>query len=158
MYAKTEFGDDIPGGDFVERSPLSASGALYKLPGATMPFAPEWSGSLSATYEWDFGADRIGRFNIGGKYMGDYNTGSDLDVEKHQSAYTIFNARLGFGRSDGRWMLELWGTNLTDEDYVQVGFDGPLQGLFPDPNNPLNTFNAFLGAPRMYGMTLRVRY
>ena len=33
-----------------------------------------------------------------------------------------------------------------------------LQGLFPDPNNPLNTFNAFLGAPRMYGVTLRVRY
>ncbi|KAF1722546.1 TonB-dependent receptor [Pseudoxanthomonas japonensis] len=158
MYAKTEFGKDIPGGDFVERTPLSTSGALYKLPGATMPFAPEWSGSLSATYEWDVGADHIGRFNIGGKYMGDYNTGSDLDVEKHQSSYTVFNARVGFGRSDGRWMLELWGTNLTDEDYVQVGFDGPLQGLFPDPNNPLNTFNAFLGAPRMYGMTLRVRY
>nr|MBP9536469.1 TonB-dependent receptor [Pseudoxanthomonas sp.] len=158
MYAKTEFGEDIPGSDFIQRTPLSTSGALYKLPGATMPFAPEWSGSLSATYEWDFGADHIGRFNIGGKYMGAYNTGSDLDVEKHQSAYTVFNARLGFGRNDGRWMLELWGTNLTDEDYVQVGFDGPLQALYPDPGNSFNTYTAFLGAPRMYGMTLRVRY
>lgn len=158
MYADTKFGDDIPGGDFIERSPLSTSGALYKLPGATMPFAPEWSGSMAVTYEWDFSNSLIGRFNIGAKYMGDYNTGSDLDVEKAQSSYTVVNARFGFGASDNRWMVELWSTNITDTDYVQVGFDGPLQALFPDPGNPLNTFNAFPAAPRMYGVTFRVRY
>ncbi|PBJ83328.1 TonB-dependent receptor [Lysobacteraceae bacterium NML93-0399] len=158
MYADTTFGRDIPGVDFVQRDPLSTSGALYKLPGATMPFAPEWSGSLSATYEWDLTDALVGRFNIGAKYMGSYNTGSDLDVEKHQDAYTTVNARLGFGRGDGRWMVELWGTNITDTEYVQVGFDGPLQALFPDPGNSLNTFTAFPAAPRMYGVTLRVRY
>ena len=158
MYARTRLGDDIPGVDFQQRTPLSSSGALYKLPGATMPFAPEWSGSLSATYEWDFANSLQGRFNIGAKYMGAYNTGSDLDMEKRQSAYTVANARLGVGAADGRWVVELWGTNITDTDYVQVGFDAPLQGLFPDPGNPLNTFNAFLGAPRMYGLTLRLHY
>ncbi len=158
MYADTKFGSNIPGGDFVERTPLSTSGALYKLPGATMPFAPEWSGSLSATYEWDFTSNLVGRFNIGAKYMGSYNTGSDLDVEKHQDAYTVVNARFAIGRGDNRWSLEFWGTNITDTEYVQVGFDGPLQGLFPDPGNPLNTFNAFPAAPRMYGVTFRVRY
>ena len=158
MYARTRLGDDIPGVDFQERTPLSSSGALYKLPGATMPFAPEWSGSLSATYEWDLANSLQGRFNIGAKYMGAYNTGSDLDVEKRQSAYTVTNARLGVGAADGRWVVELWGTNITDTDYVQVGFDAPLQGLFPDPGNPLNTFNAFPGAPRMYGVTLRLHY
>jgi len=158
MYAKTEFGSHIPGPDFIENTPASGSGALYKLPGATMPFAPEWSGSLSATYEWDFSSNLVGRFNIGAKYMGDYNTGSDLDVEKHQSSYTVANARFGIGRADNRWMLEFWGTNITDTDYVQVGFDGPLQNLFPDPGNPFNTYNAFPAAPRMYGVTFRVRY
>ncbi len=158
MYARTRLGDDIPGVDFQQRTPLSSSGALYKLPGATMPFAPEWSGSLSATYEWDFANSLEGRFNIGAKYMGAYNTGSDLDVEKRQSAYTVANARLGVGAADGRWVVELWGTNITGTDYVQVGFDAPLQGLFPDPGNPLNTFNAFPGAPRMYGVTLRLHY
>ena len=158
MYARTRLGDDIPGVDFQQRTPLSSSGALYKLPGATMPFAPEWSGSLSATYEWDFANSLQGRFNIGAKYMGAYNTGSDLDVEKRQSAYTVANARLGVGAADGRWVVELWGTNITGTDYVQVGFDAPLQGLFPDPGNPLNTFNAFPGAPRMYGVTLRLHY
>src|SRR5690606_5690362 len=97
MYARTEFGDHITGGDFQQRTPASASGALYHLPGASMTCAPEWSGSLSATYEWDFAGNLMGRFNIGAKYMGDYNTGSDLDVEKHQDSYTVVNARLGIG-------------------------------------------------------------
>ena len=153
VYADTTFGDDIPGGDFV-----NPTGALYKLPGSTMPFAPKWSGSASVTYKWDLSNSLQARFNIGAKYMSGYNTGSDLDVEKYQDAYTVASARLGIGAADGRWMLELWATNLTDTDYVQVGFDGPLQNVSPLPNNPFNTFNAFPGAPRMYGATLRVRY
>jgi len=157
-YADTKFGNDIPGNDFVERNPLSTSGAMYKLPGSTMPFAPKFSGSASATYDWDIGSNLIGRFNIGAKYMGSYNTGSDLDVEKHQGSYTLMNARLGLGAANQHWMVELWANNLTDVEYVQVGFDGPLQALFPDPGNPFNTYNAFPAAPRMYGVTFRVRY
>jgi outer membrane receptor protein involved in Fe transport len=152
MYADTQYGDNIPGGDFI-----APTGQLYKLPGGQMSFAPKWSGSASVTYEWDFG-NLTGRFNIGAKYVSEYNTGSDLDVEKMQDAYTVANARFGIGAQDQRWMLELWSTNLFDEDYAQVGFDGPLQNVSPAPGNPFNTYNAFLGAPRMYGMTLRVRY
>jgi hypothetical protein len=56
-------------------------------------------------------------------------------------------------------MVELWGTNILDKDYVQVGFDGPLQAVgSPAPNDPANTYNAFLGAPAMYGMTLRFQF
>ncbi len=153
MYADTTFGDHIPGGDFVE-----PTGALYKLPGATMPFAPDLSGSASVSYDRDLSNGLKMRFNLGGKYMAGYNTGSDLDVEKYQDAYTVLNARVGLGSANGRWMLELWATNLADTEYVQVGFDGPLQNVSPLPNNPFNTFNAFLGAPRMYGATLRVSY
>ena len=153
MYADTRYGSNIPGADFVE-----PTGALYELPGAQMSFAPKWSGSASVTYEWDFAGDLIGRFNFGAKYMSEYNTGSDLDPEKLQDAFTVANARLGFGSRDQRWMVELWSTNLFDTDYVQVGFDGPLQVASSVPNDPANTYNAFLGAPRMYGVTFRVRY
>ena len=153
MYADTTYSDEIPGADF------APGGQLYKLPGAQASFAPEWSGTAAVTYEWDFGADLMGRFNFGGKYTSDYNTGSDLDPEKAQEAFTVFNARLGFGASDERWMVELWGQNIFDKDYVQVGFDGPLQAVgSSQPNDPMNTYNAFLGAPAMYGVTLRVRY
>ncbi|MDO5504849.1 MAG: TonB-dependent receptor [Pseudoxanthomonas suwonensis] len=153
MYADTKYGDDIPGADF------AFPGQLYKLPGAQMSFAPKWSGTAAVTYEWDMGSSLIGRFNVGAKYMSSYNTGSDLDVEKMQDAFTVLNARFGFGANDGRWMVEFWGTNLTDTDYVQVGFDGPLQAIgSPQPGDPMNTYNAFLGAPRMYGMTFRFNF
>lgn len=153
MYADTKYGRDIPGGDFV------FPGALYKLPGARMSFAPRLSGSASVTYEWDIGSNLEARFNIGAKYMSEYNTGSDLDTEKLQKAYTVANARIGIGRRDRRWQVELWGTNIFNQNYVQVGFDGPLQALgTPDPGNPKNTYDAFLGAPAMYGATLRFQF
>ena len=49
---------------------------------------------------------------------------------------------------DGNWMLELWSQNLTDRDYYQVAFDATYQ-----PGG----VNAFLGAPRTVGLTLRKR-
>ena len=152
-YADTRYGDVIPGGDFV-----APSGNLFKLPGSQVSFAPYWSGSAAATYEWDFSDALFARFNVGAKYMSDYNTGSDLDVEKHQDAFTVVNARVVLGANSKRWSVELWGQNLFDEEYVQVGFDAPLQNVTPASNNPFNSFNAFLGAPRTYGVTLRVMY
>jgi iron complex outermembrane recepter protein len=153
MYADTRYDDNIPGADFVFPN------QLYKLPGSRVSFAPYWSGSAAATYEWDMGGNLLGRFNIGAKYMSDFNTGSDLDAEKHQDAYTVVNARVGFGARNNRWMVELWGLNIFDEEYVQVGFDGPLQAVgSPSPGDPLNTYNAFLGAPATYGVTFRFSY
>jgi outer membrane receptor protein involved in Fe transport len=154
MYADTQYGDDIPGADFV-----APTGQLYKLPGAQMSFAPKWSGTAAVAYEWDFAGDLLARFNIGAKYMSEYNTGSDLDAEKQQDAFTVVNARIGIGRRDKRWSLELWGQNIFDTEYMQVAFDGPLQAVgTPQPGDPLNTYNAFLGAPAMYGVTFRFNY
>ncbi len=161
MYADTKYGDDIPGADFLPPGSPQApdGGALYKLPGAQMSFAPKWSGTAAATYEWDFAGDLVARFNVGAKYMSEFNTGSDLDAEKLQDAYTVVNARIGIGRRDRRWSVELWGQNIFDEDYMQVAFDGPLQAVgTPQPGDPLNTYNAFLGAPAMYGVTFRFNY
>ncbi|KRB08784.1 TonB-dependent receptor [Lysobacter sp. Root690] len=138
MYADTKYGNDpLPDAD------------LAKLPGARASFAPLWSASASVTYQWDFGSSLIGRANIGGKYSSDYNTGSDLDPEKGQKAYTVVNARVGIGAKSRRWMVEAWALNLFDEEYKQVGFDAPLQ---------TGSWNAFLGAPRTYGVTLRMMY
>ncbi|MDN5780885.1 MAG: TonB-dependent receptor [Luteimonas sp.] len=142
-YADTRYSKDMPYPD------LEPGGALEHLPGSLISFAPLWSASASATYQWDMGDSLQGRFNIGTKYMSEHNTGSDLDPEKVQDGYALVNARLGFGSQDKRWMVELWGQNLTNETYKQVGFDAPLQP---------GAWNAFLGAPRTYGVTLRVQY
>ncbi len=161
-YAKTEYGDTIPGCDYVGPGAISAAcptvGALYKLPGNQISFAPEVSASAAVTYEWALNQGVMARFNIGAKYMSDFNTGSDLDPEKQQEAYTVVNARIGVGSSDRSWSLELWGLNIFNKYYNQVGFDAPLQNLSPLPNNPINSFNAFPGAPATYGVTYRKRF
>ena len=157
-YADTRYGDERPTVEFLD-TPAGNPGSLYKLPGSQASFAPKWSGSGSFTYEWAFASRLVGRFNLGAKYMSDFNTGSDLDVEKEQDAYTVVNARIGVGRQDKRWMVEAWALNLTDAEYMQVAFDGPLQAPGTSlPGDPLNSYNAFLGAPRTYGLTLRVMY
>lgn len=137
-YLDSRYGDD----------PLPDEG-LVLIPGNRGGFAPKWQTSAALTYEWGFSDSLVGRFNLSAKHTTEYNTGSDLDPEKLQGAYTLVNARLGFGRSDDRWMLELWGQNLTDETYSQVGFDAPLQ---------TGSWNAFIGAPRTYGVTARVKF
>ena len=137
-YTHAKYGDD-----------LLPDAALARLPGSTASFAPKWQVSGSVTYEWDFSSNLVGRFNVGAKYTSEYNTGSDLAPQKMQDAYTLVNARIGIGSRDKRWGVELWGQNLTDETYAQVGFDAPLQ---------TGSYNAFLGAPRTYGATLRVMY
>ncbi|MEO5628352.1 MAG: TonB-dependent receptor, partial [Thermomonas sp.] len=166
-YANTEYGDERPTPEFALGTLPSGAdyGALYKLPGSQVSFAPKLSASSSLTYEWDFAQGIIGRFNIGAKYMSEFNTGSDLDVEKVQGAYTVTNMRVGLESSDRAWAIELWGQNVFDTEYVQVGFDGPLQAggsSLPNaqhlPTDPLNTYNAFLGPPRTYGVTFRKRF
>jgi iron complex outermembrane recepter protein len=114
----------------------------------TLSFAPEISASLSATFEQPIGA-LMWRTNLGAKYTSEYNTGSNLVPQKMQDAMTIVNARTGIGAADETWTIEAWAQNLTDEEYYQVVFDAPLQ---------TGSFNAFLGAPRTYGLTARFKF
>lgn len=97
------------------------------------------------------------------RYVSEYNTGSDLDPEKVQEAFTLVNARIGIGREDGRWSVEAWGRNLTDETYAQVAFDAFAQGRRAGAGTSNDarataSYMAFLGAPRTWGVTLRTEW
>ena len=115
----------------------------------TLSFAPEFSASLTVTFEQPLSSDLAWRSNVGAKYTSEYNTGSNLVPQKMQDAMTIVTARTGIGAADESWMIEAWAQNLTDEEYYQVVFDAPLQ---------TGSFNAFLGAPRTYGLTARFKF
>ena len=91
--------------------------------------------------------------------MSGFNTGSDLDIEKTQEAFTIVNGRVGMHGPDDRWAIELWAQNLFDKTYKQVAFDAPVQGsgtttrgveagFFP---RATQLYGAFLGEPRTFG-------
>jgi outer membrane receptor protein involved in Fe transport len=157
-YAKTEYGD--------QKIPNDPTNALALLPGQTLSLAPKYSLSGSLTYEHPVGDNLKARFNVGAKYSSEYNTGSDLFPPKMQDAYTVVNARVGVGSADEKWTVELWSQNLLNEKYTQVGFNGFLQGSSGlsatsttyVPANDTITYDAFLGAPRTYGVTLRSKF
>ncbi|KQS53929.1 TonB-dependent receptor [Brevundimonas sp. Leaf363] len=143
---------------------------LSLLPGGRASFAPEWSVTSSISYERSIAGLRAG-FSLSGKYQTEYNTGSDLLPYKNQDAYTVVNGRISIGSENEAWTLEIWAQNLLDEEYTQVGFAAPLQGtaftntVTPQANGTFYnqatdtaTYDAFLGAPRTYGATLRLRY
>ncbi|MES2862142.1 MAG: TonB-dependent receptor [Pseudomonadota bacterium] len=164
-YTKAEYGS-FTAADLA--NPANFPG-LSLLPGATPSFAPEWSYVGSINFNRSIGNGLTAGFSLQGKYMTDYNTGSDLLPYKAQEGFGTLNGRITIGSEDERWTLEAWAQNLTDEEYVQVAYNGFLQGsgfqttvqpngTFYSPAGDTQTIDAFLGAPRTYGATLRIKY
>ena len=133
-YAETQYGPDAIAG-------------LPRLSNSRLSFAPLWSSSLAGTYEHPVGA-LTGRLSAQAKYSSSYNTGSDLDPLKVQTGFVLVDARASLAAPGERWSLELWVQNLTDKRYTQVAFGAPFQ---------TGTIGAFLGPPRTFGLTARVK-
>ncbi len=163
-YADTKYGQ-FTASDLINPSHFPG---LSLLPGAQVSFAPKWTSSAAFTWGHTFGNLRASA-NLTAKYSSKYNTGSDLIPFKEQDAYTLVNGRIGIGAADRSWTVELWAQNLTDVTYKQVVINAPLQGTgFQSTVQPggtyynkaldSNTYDAFLGQPKTYGVTLRVHY
>jgi len=153
----TQYGTDdakvlgVPCTSIASGAPASAGvpAGCSLLPGSRLSFAPKYSATLAVTRDQDIGHGLFLHANVSGKYTSDYSTGSDLVPAKLQKGFGLVNARLGIGPANNRWSVEVWSQNLFDQHYRQVTFDAPLQS---------GTFNAFLGQPRTYGVTLRASY
>ena len=125
--------------------------------GRQMTHAPKWTGVAGATIRFPVGSLE-GALHVDARYTSEHNTGSDLDMEKVQEAYTVANARLMLSRpGSSRWTVDIWARNLLDEDYFITAFDAPLQGSGTGPGST-QTFDAFLGNPREYGVSLRYEF
>ncbi|KRB42470.1 TonB-dependent receptor [Phenylobacterium sp. Root700] len=128
---------------------LALTPSTARLPGQRLNLAPLYSGSASVTYEHPVAEGLLVRANASVKYNSEYNAGSDLSPLKRQAAHAVVNARLSLASEDARWAVELWAANLTDTQYVQTAYDAPFQA---------GSVDAFLGAPRTFGVTLRASY
>jgi iron complex outermembrane receptor protein len=79
--------------------------------------APKWSGNLSANYEHDIGAGKIGAY-----VAGNYNSGIRYDAAGiiRQRAYALLDSELSFAPSGIEGLrFVLYGRNLTNKAYYQ---------------------------------------
>jgi outer membrane receptor protein involved in Fe transport len=159
-YANTRYRKNLVGADGDATSPQ-----LFQLPGRRISNSAAWTSTGAVTWTPPIGGSGLnGLVYFDARYMSDYNTGSDLDIEKVQDGYTVVNGRVGIHGPNDQWAVELWARNLFDKDYVQVAFDAPLQGsgttrgveqgFYP---RSTQLFGAFLAEPRTFGVTLRAR-
>ena len=159
VMADTKYRDNLVGSD---GAPLT--NALFQLPGRQISNAPKWTATTSLAWTPPINSWLRGLFYVDARYMSKFNTGSDLDIEKTQPAFTLVNARIGVHGADDSWAIELWGQNIFDKHYIQVGFDAPLQGsgttrgveagFYP---RATQLYGAFLGEPRTFGLTVRAK-
>ena len=150
---------------------------LFQLPGRRLSNSSQFTATSSVSYTPAIGNSGLrALFYVDGRYSSSYNTGSDLDLEKVQRPYSVVNARIGLRGPRDSWAIELWGQNLFQQNYKQVGFDAFAQGsctargaqqgycLPASAVNPGNAYRAtqlygaFLGEPRTYGLTLRAKF
>ncbi len=147
--------------------PLNA--ALFLLPGSQMSNAPRNTVTSAVTWTPSIGSSGMtGLLYVDGRMTSDYNTGSDLFIEKLQDGFVTMNARIGVRGPDEKWAVELWAQNLLDTNYQQVAFNLPFQGAgsrsqvqaFGAPSFAAGNamFGSFLAEPRTYGLTVRTRF
>ncbi len=137
-YADTKFGDFTP-----------PAGISARLPNNTLPYAAKWNvtGGFNSKQPITDNLNLLSSASV--KWTSSYNTGSNLDPLKVQQPFALVNARLGISPVSEAWTIEAWAQNLFDAEYYQVIVDQPLQS---------GTLGAYLGAPRTYGGTVRVRF
>jgi iron complex outermembrane receptor protein len=111
------------------------------LSGNTMVNAPEYSGNVSASYEFDVSEGALRAF-LGASYTGEiFYSADNIDRLKEDSVWEL-SGNVNYVFPDERWAISLWGRNLTDERYVSHAFDA--SGLGYDQLVP--------SQPRTYGI------
>jgi len=104
VWANTKYRNNLVGAD---GRPLT--NALFQLPGRRISNSSQWTATASVAWTPPIGDSGMrALFYVDGRFVSSYNTGSDLDFEKIQDGYQVFNARVGIhGRNDA-WAVELW--------------------------------------------------
>ncbi len=141
-FADSEYPDDCAGDD--------APASVQSLCGAKLTNAPENVLSFGANWDNTVGERFLVFAAVNGRWEDDRRTstqpGLALDI---QEANAKANVRVGLGSYSGRWAVELWSNNVTDEQTKNVTFNTPLR---------IGSRSSFLEAPRTMGATLRLNF
>ncbi len=107
-YLSTEMDSD-------QSSPVA--GDLYDYDGIELPSAPEWSFNTVMRYYIPLGD--AGEITLQADYswQDDHFLQVENDPYSHQDSYGIANAKVSWASSDGRFILDAFVNNLSDEEY-----------------------------------------
>ena len=112
--------------------------------------APEWTGTAAVDYT--VAAGSAGAIEL----HADYSWKSEVEFflpnfpDEGQDGYGMANARIGFAPAGRSWRVELFGTNLTDEEYRIFAENGTPLGV------PATT--AIFGRPREWGARFWIEF
>jgi iron complex outermembrane receptor protein len=114
----------------------------------TLPFTPEWTARLGASYRVVLGS---GQLDLGADLSHRSKTYFEINGSEAlaQPGYELVNAAAIYTSAGGQWRLMLAGQNLTDEEYRDFGFDLSGSGL--------GQF-AYYGKPRSYSFSVRFSF
>ncbi|HVS77997.1 MAG TPA: TonB-dependent receptor, partial [Steroidobacteraceae bacterium] len=130
----------------IQRGTLSA-GAI-DIAGKRLPYAPTFSGTLSAdwvAFSWSAAAVSL---HLEDTYDSQQYFEFLNEPRLAQGGYSLLNARATLDSSNGRWEVSTWVRNLADKLYFTNEVD--LQGLGYDYRHR--------GEPRMYGADVTYRF
>jgi iron complex outermembrane receptor protein len=97
-------------------------------------------------YSHDLANNIKGFIGIDGNYKGS-TTGGAVGMQGATAAYSVYNARLGFGNADDTWSVTLWSRNLFDKYYYPAAYQGG--------NGP---YIRSVGMPRTVGLSGEYRF
>ena len=144
--------------------------ALFQLPGRRLSNSSLWTVTSSLAWTPPIGDSGMkGIVYVDARHQSQFNTGSDLDIEKIENGYTVVNGRIGLRGPNDRWAVELWAQNMFNTDYKQVAFDAFLQGSGTRRgteqgvsggffNRSTQLYGVFLAEPRTFGITVRGKF
>ncbi|MFT6957121.1 MAG: iron complex outermembrane receptor protein [Halieaceae bacterium] len=124
---------------------VDLDGNNVDLSGLEFRRAPDFTGSIDATYEWDMAG---GQAWVRGAYrfIGEHFTNSTNDPELENDAQHLVTASVNYAMNNGL-QFSLFGRNLTDEDGYTHGYD--VAGLWS---------YAATRAPRTYGFEVQYNF
>lgn len=139
------------------------SKAETDLSGNTRERTPKHALTLSAGYSIDVSDSAVLRLrgditHQSKMYLNENNDSPDnlRDLSKVDS---LINASATLELNDGKFAIQVWGKNLTDERYVTHGYGWPaFTATLSELLSGAQGFRATLNAPRTYGLSLTYKY
>lgn len=116
------------------------------LSGKSAPFAPNWTGALSARWEQPL-AGGLSLFAYANETWRSRASLNPLSSYGRQDGYALTNAGIGLRGRDERWSVTLWSKNLFDKRYA-AAFAAATT---------ITPYTAILGDPRTVGITLTAK-